>query len=123
LLGKVIGRFLAEADLLPTTVAVYERTLAALLADLGDVAVETVTRERLETHLSLRYAHVAAATYNRQLAAVGSLFSWCVDHDLIAVSPAARIRRRKPRRTRTQELQAQAIAYEQLRQLWGGPPS
>jgi len=53
----------------------YERTLEGLLEDLGaDVALERISRARLETHLRDRYGTAAPTTYNRNLATIGSLF-------------------------------------------------
>ena len=54
----------------------YERTLEALLEDLGaDVPLERIRRARLEAHLRGRYGHCAPATFNRHLATIGSLFA------------------------------------------------
>ena len=50
---------------------------------------------------------------------MGSLFTWLVDHDELAVSPAIRIKARRAKVSQTQELQAQAIPFEDLRRLWG----
>jgi site-specific recombinase XerD len=121
-LGAAIAEFLASAELQASTVAKYDRTLEALLDDLGaDVAVARIGRALLEAHLRDRYGHCGPATYNRNLATIGSLFAWAVNQDHVAVSPAARIRRRKERRSRTQELQANAIAFEELQALWRDP--
>ena len=121
-LGAAIAAFLADSDLAESTATVYERTLEALLDDLGaDVALERISRARLEAHLRDRYGDTAPATYNRNLATIGSLFAWAVDVDHLAVSPAAKLRRRKPRRSRAQELQANAIAFDDLQALWRSP--
>lgn len=116
-LAAAAARFLACTDLMPSTLAVYTATLDRLLADLGaEVPVAAVSRAQLEAHLDSCYPNVGPATWNRQLITFGSFFTWCVDRDLIAVSPAARIRR-----SRTAERQAQAIPYAQLRALWRDP--
>jgi integrase len=118
-LGAAIGEFLASGDFMDSTVEVYGRTLEALLEDLGaDVDVASVTRTELDRFLRARYGATAPATYNRNLAAVGSLFSWLVDHEHIGISPAARLRLRKERVTRTQERQAQVVGFAELRALW-----
>ena len=118
-LGAAIAEFLAAGDFRPSTVAVYERTLEGLLDDLGaDVALERISRSRLDAHLRDRYGHCAPATYNRHLATIGSMFTWAVDAGHLMVSPAAKLRRRKERRSRAQELQANAIAFGELQALW-----
>lgn len=121
-LGTAIDEFLADGDFLDSTIEVYERTLEALREDLGaDVDVRDITRVQLEGHLRARYWALAPATYNRNLATIGSLFSWLVDRHDLPVSPAAKIKRRKERVTRSQELQAQAIPIDDLRALWSDP--
>jgi integrase len=121
-LGAAIAECLASGDLQASTVEKYDRTLEALLEDLGaDVVLARIGRARLEAHLRDRYGHCAPATYNRNLATIGSLFAWAVDHDHFAVSPAAKIRRRKERRSRTQELQANVVVFEELQALWREP--
>lgn len=47
----------------------------------------------LEAHLRGRYGESAPATYNRNLATITSLFTLCVDNDLIVRSPAKGLRR------------------------------
>jgi integrase/recombinase XerC/integrase/recombinase XerD len=118
-LGAAIAEFLAAGDFQTSTVEVYERSLEGLLEDLGaDVALGRIGRARLEAHLRARYGTAAPATYNRNLATIGSLFTWAVEADHLTVSPAARLRRRKERRSRTQELQANAIPDAELQALW-----
>jgi hypothetical protein len=74
-LGDAIAEFLSAGDFQPSTVEVYERTLEGLLEDLGaDVALERISRARLETHLRDRNGTAAPTTCNRNLATIGSLF-------------------------------------------------
>jgi hypothetical protein len=61
-----------------------------------------------------RYGSSAPATFNRNLATIGSLFAWAVQSGHLATSPASGPRRREERRSRTQELQANAIPYAEL---------
>jgi integrase len=118
-LGRAIGEFLAAGDFAGSTLDVYERTLKGLLDDLGaDVGLERVNPSRLEAHLQARYGATAPATYNRNLATISSLFGWAVETGHLTGSPAAGLRRRKERRSRPQELQANAIAYSELQALW-----
>jgi integrase/recombinase XerC/integrase/recombinase XerD len=121
-LGDAIGRFLASGDFAASTIESYELTLEGLLDDLGaDVPLDRVSRSRLEAHLRTRYGTAAPATYNRNLATIGSLFTWAVDAGALATSPAAGLSRRKQRRSRPQELQANAIAQAELQALWRDP--
>ena len=72
----------------------------------------------IERHLKDRYGHAAPATYNRNLAAFGSFFRWCIDHDLITTSPTTKLRARKLRRTKEAERQARLIPIAELKALW-----
>lgn len=121
-LGDAIDEFLKTGDFRPATEAAYGRTLEALRGDLGaDVALARIGRTRLESHLRDRYGDRAAATFNRHLAGIRSLFAWAIDHDYLTVSPAARLRSRKQRRTRLQERQGNAIPLSELQALWRDP--
>jgi integrase len=118
-LGAAIGRFLASGDFVASTIESYELTLEGLLDDLGaDVPLNRVSPTRLEAHLRARYGKAAPATYNRNLATISSLLAWAVETGHLATSPAGVLRRRKERRTRPQELQANAIPHAQLQALW-----
>jgi site-specific recombinase XerD len=121
-LGRVIAEFLAAGDFAGSTFDVYERTLEGLLDDLGaDFGLEPVSRSRIEAHLRACYGATAPATYNRNLATIGSLFAWAVETGHLTASPAGGLRRRKERRSRPQELQANAIAHAELQALWRNP--
>ncbi|MEL6985739.1 MAG: site-specific integrase, partial [Actinomycetota bacterium] len=75
-------------------------------------------RQAVMKHLRSRYGDRAPATYNRNLATISSLFTWCVENDLLVTSPATGIRRRKPRRTVEAERQARPIEVSELTGLW-----
>ncbi len=114
--------FLAATDLAASTRAVYEGTLLMLQLDLAEgLAVDEVTTPMLEAHLRGRYGEAAPATYNRNLATISSLFTWCVDNDLLVRSPAKGLRRRKARRTIEAERQGRAIPLDLLEGLWSDP--
>jgi integrase/recombinase XerC len=93
----------AERGASPHTLRAYQRELSALAAHLDE-------RERglLEAGLAdLRRflapergsPRIAPATLARRIAAVRSFYGWCVERDLLSVSPAARLRPpRVPRR-------------------------
>jgi len=98
---------------------VYLATLTRLEQDLpAEVALVDVDRQAVMKHLRSRYGDRAPATYNRNLATISSLFTWCVENDLLVVSPTTGIRRRKPRRTVEAERQARPIEVSELTGLW-----
>ncbi len=114
-----IEGFLADADLAPSSVKVYTRTLEALVEHLGsDLTVDQINRSKLEEFLKDRYGHTQATTYNRNVATIGSFFAWCEDRDLMAVSPARKVKRRKVRRTREAERQQRPIPQAEIEALW-----
>ena len=116
---EAIESFLAGADLAASTIEVYERTLEALVEDVGgDAEVGTITKTQLDVHLKARYGHTAATTFNRNLATMGSFFAWCEDNDLIAINPARKLRRRKVRLSVEAERQARPIPLPELQGLW-----
>lgn len=94
LLGA-IGAFVGLSEFRASTRRVYQRTLDGPVDEFGGAAdVAQITRAQLETHLRGRYGHTSPATYNRHLATISSLLSWCEDQEFIDRSPAAKIRRR-----------------------------
>ena len=102
--------FLAGTDLAASTRAVYEGTLVMLELDLAaGITLSEVTSALVGSHLAERYGEAAPATYNRNLATISSLFTWCVDNDLLPRSPVQGLRRRKAVRTVEAERQARAI--------------
>jgi integrase len=117
--SEAVEGFLAATDLAASTRSVYELTLTMLQQDLPEgLAVELVTATQLEEHLQRRYAEAAPATFNRNLATISSLFTWCVERDLILRSPAKGLRRRKARRTIEAERQGRTIPLAELKALW-----
>jgi integrase len=119
-LGEAVEGFLGGRDLAASTRVVYEVTLLMLQLDLpAGVAVAEITPAMLEQHLRVRYTSSAPATYNRNLATISSLFTWCAERDLIVRSPAKGLRRRKARRTIEAERQGRAIPLTELKALWG----
>ena len=118
-LAAAVEAFLTGSDLAASTRAVYEGTLTMIQVDLpAEVSVGEVTTSMLEAHLQARYEESAPATYNRNLATICSLFTWCVDRDLLPRSPARGIRWRKARRTVEAERQSRPISLEVLEALW-----
>ena len=118
-LGAAVDEYLTSADLLPSTVKVYQRTLGRIVAELGVGAeLGDIDRADLEAYLERHHADVAPATFNRHLAAMRSLFAWAIDRDLIPSSPAEPIARRRPRRSPTAERQARVIPLATLEAYW-----
>ena len=118
-LSELLQAFWAGTDLAASTQTVYGATFEALLDDVGaDAKVAKLTRTRLKRHLDGRYGDRSPATYNRNLAAVASLMTFAVDTELLATSPAAGIRRRKPKVTVQAEAQQRPLPYPDLEQLW-----
>ena len=104
-LSDAIEAYFAAVDLGATTRDVYQATLTNLeQAPPVEVALADIDRPTLIKHLEDRYGALAASTFNRNLATISSLFAWCVENDLIAVSPVKGIRRRKQRRPRDKRL-------------------
>ena len=117
--ADAVEGFLTASDLAASTRAVYESTLLMLQIDLAEgLAVDEVTTAMLETHMRVRYGEAAPATYNRNLATISSLFTWCVDNDLLPRSPTRGLRRRKARRTIEAERQRRPIPLVELEALW-----
>lgn len=118
-LSSAIEGFFAGVDLGDETRVVYQSTLTNLEQDLpAEVALADVDRQTLLEHLQTRYGERAPATYNRNLATISSLFTWCVENDLLVVSPTKGLRRRKQRRTVEAERQARPIDVDELGALW-----
>jgi integrase/recombinase XerC/integrase/recombinase XerD len=113
-------RFLVERDLAPTTRRVYGLTLDALADALGpDTLLSEVTNVQLADHLAIRYASATPATFNRQVATLGSFFAWAGRQRLITADPSEGLERRRERRTARQANTARAIPYGDLEALWG----
>ena len=118
LLDAVSGYF-ADGDLAATTIRVYERTLEALVEDFGgDAPVAAVTRADLDRFLKDRYGQLAAATFNRNRATIGSFFGWCEEVEVIVRSPARKLKRRKERVSVEAERQVRPIPLAELQALW-----
>lgn len=118
-LATAIEGFYASADFAESTRAVYEATLINLQQDLpADISLAEVDRQMLQSHLDSRYGQLAPATYNRNRATLGSLFSWCEDNELIVRSPLKGIRTKKLRKSIQAERQDRPIPLEELADLW-----
>ena len=118
-LGQAVEDFIASADLLDSTKAVYLRSLKPLIEAVGEWApLESIQRADLEDYLRENLGRVAPETFNRHLAAIRSLFAWAQDRGHVETSPAGRIQRRRPRRSPAAERQSRAIPIEDLQRYW-----
>ncbi len=121
-LGAAAAEFVATSDFAATTRRVYRRTLDALVTDLeAGSDVDQVTRAQLERHLRHRYGHTAPATFTRHLATLKSFFAWCHHQDLLDGSPAAKLRRRRPRKSRAAERRQRVVGLDELQAYWSNP--
>lgn len=117
-------KFLAHRDLADSTKAVYRQSLDRLAADVGPkTPIRDVDGQQLVDHMQTTYTGedgptVAAATWNRHVATISSLLSFCVRQGWIASSPAQALERHTTRRTARQRERSQPITYEELAQLW-----
>ncbi|MEL6984242.1 MAG: hypothetical protein AAFO29_17580, partial [Actinomycetota bacterium] len=80
--SSAIEGFFAAVDLAGETQVVYLATLTKLEQDLpANTTLVDVDRQAVTKHLRSRYGDRAPATYNRNLATISSLFTWCVEND------------------------------------------
>ena len=76
-LAAAADAFLDHADVAPTSRRVYRMSLAALVDGLGRArAMAELTGELVDDWFRARYATVAAATWNRELATLRSPVAW-----------------------------------------------
>jgi hypothetical protein len=100
LLGPAVAGFLTDRDLAPSSHRVYALTLIRLVAQLGpDMPVAAISTAMLARFLATTYAHLAAASYNRVAATLGSLFAYTTRQGWTPVSPAVGLERRRQLRT------------------------
>ncbi len=118
-LGPGVEEFLAMADLLDSTKAVYRRSLKPLIEAVGEwSSLDSVRRSDIEGHLRHHFGSMAPDTFNRHLAAIRSFFAWAEDSGYVGASPAERIARRRSRRSPAAERQARAIPIEDVQRYW-----
>ena len=113
-LEAAIDAFLTSADLSPSSIRVYHQALEQLARHLdGPVSFELVDAERLEHAAVAAWRHLGAATWNRNIAILGSFLRWrSRDDDLPSKVRRHLARRREPAdRTR-------AIDYVALERLF-----
>jgi len=117
-LGDAVERFLARPDLSPHTVRVYRQVLAPIVDDVGPRAAAAPLDERareLQYAAEHQWAHLAPASWNRNLATLNAFLRWTSRHAGHAggLGEPLRLQRRREPADRTR-----AIPYSQLERLW-----
>lgn len=112
-LAQAVGRFLSQPDLAASTVASYRQSLEVLAAELGGSArIEQLTAGELGAVVAQRWSRVAPATWNRQVATLGSFAVFAKARGWWREADTGLSRRREhPDRTR-------AISTGELERLW-----
>lgn len=116
-LEEAVEVFLDQPDLLERTVRTYRASLEQLIEDLGGATpVEAVTTEAVEHHLQHRFGERSASYFNRNRAAMSSLFALAVRKRWLAYNPVEDVSRRKQRSTPDR-----ALRFEELQAAWTDP--
>ena len=112
-LGAAVDAFLSQPRP-PTTGRTYAGTLHRLAGVLGrDRLLSDVTDEEMAEAAAALWGNLAARTWNRHLATVGSFLSWCRRHGW----PAGDLALRADRRPEPED-DTKAIPRAELEQLW-----
>ena len=113
-LAAAADAFLDHADVAATTRRVYRMSLATLVDGLGPArAIADVTGELVDDWFRARYATVAPATWNRELATLRSAVAWWRAHGWLATDPTTSLARRREHPDRTR-----ALKKADLEALW-----
>ncbi|MGH3120946.1 MAG: tyrosine-type recombinase/integrase [Streptosporangiaceae bacterium] len=115
-LGAAIDTFLAQPRP-ATTARTYAGTLGRMAGVLGrDRLLADVTDEEMAEAAVVLWGALAARTWNRHLATVGSFLSWCRRHGW----PAGDLELRADRRAEPDD-DTKAIPLPELERLWARP--
>lgn len=76
------------------TLSAYRFQHQALIRDLGDWDVATVTLDDLRLHLA-QYGHLQPASLGHKIRAIKSLFRWLEDEDLCVPNPTRKLKEPK----------------------------
>ena len=116
-LAEAVEVFLTQPDLLDRTVRTYRATLALLVEDLGPATLlDEVDAEQIEQHLENRFGGRSASYYNRNRAAVSSLFAFAVRKRWVVENVVADVARRRQRTTLDR-----ALRLPELEAVWSDP--
>ena len=114
-LDAAVAAFLTERDLAPSSHRVYVFTLARLTDHLGpETPVEQVSPRLLAEFMAARYPHLAAASWNRVLATLGSFFAYTTGQGWTPTSPAVGLERHRHRLDRDAHARSRAIPAADL---------
>ena len=115
--ADAIERFVAQPDLLDTTLHTYRASLARFADDVGaDTPLEQLDEDVVEAHLTASYGTAAPAYFNRHRAAIGSLFAFAVKKRWVVSNPVELVDRRKLRGAKDRTL-----SFAQLEASWTDP--
>jgi len=96
-LSEAFDRFLARSRFSVRTRESYSRDLAPLLNRFGDRPVAGLTRAEVVDYLAGSET-LAASTYNRRYASLGSFARWCIKQGWLDADPLLGLERRKQAR-------------------------
>jgi hypothetical protein len=98
-LRKVADKFYAFANLRSKTEDKYRRTVARLIADIGDIPVGQITSKMLRVHRDkLKDRGLLPSSIRAEFTPVMGVFNYAVDEELIEVSPMVSVKLPKERR-------------------------
>jgi integrase/recombinase XerD len=102
-LGLLVERYLRwfgnEWGATPASQSNARRTLAKMVAHLGELDPAAVTVEHLRDAIDATWGHTSAATRQRVTSTIRGFWRWVEDEEYLPASPAARLRRpRAPKR-------------------------
>ena len=113
-LATAAAAFLDRGDLAATTRRIYQASLAGLTQRLGPArTMLELTPDLVEGWFRARYAAVAPATWNRELATLRSAVAWWRTHGWLVTDPTTGLARRREHPDRTR-----ALTRAQLEGLW-----
>jgi len=78
----------------PYTLTAYHFQHQALIRDLGDPDVTTLTLDDLRTHLA-QYTHLAPSSLGHKIRAIKSLFRWLEDEEVCVPNPTRKLKEPK----------------------------
>jgi integrase/recombinase XerD len=119
-LAQVAMEFIERPYLASSTKRSYEVTLSPLLAEVGYLTLEIMTREVIESYL-VNLNSLAYTTQQRHLTIIQSLFNFAVQKGYLKVNPIARLSRPKPNPFKGEHGSDEVIHYltpEQLKVLY-----
>jgi integrase/recombinase XerD len=119
-LAAVATQFLERGGYAPSTLRSYELTLLLLLQQYGAQSIDSLSRSQFETYLS-SLNHLSYTTHRRHQAILQALLNYAVEQGYLSSNPIARLRQRKPDRTKGEHSSDDLVRYlspEQLQTLY-----